>query len=899
VRELIDFVVTSTEFFESTSARKITSEYLNTLEKILPPDWSLEKRDIWLFGTLDRDRIPRQGFKIHVSGTPLNAKELLAIVVPECVKEGTAFKAVADSFLLTHLCSKGYNRGSAGKFITIYPTDLSTFRRLLEALDENTKHLSGPYILSDRRYKQSHVLFYRYGGFLQSYLLRVDGTKEPLITAPDGTQISDVRLPIYALPAWVDDPFERSASEQDDSPTLNNRYEIKSPIHYSNAGGIYKAVDTVTEKAVVIKEARPLTAYVQEGSGFGDATRFLEREYSILKKLEHLPFIPKPIELFREWEHLFLVEEFVDGIQLSSYRASFDMALSPFTLDAKRTANFCNKFQILGTKLIDAVTAIHEEGVLIGDISPYNVIVDPENLDITLIDFESAHDLKHSDKSDFFSAVWSTPGFRSPERVSKQRLTKADDFYALAMLLYSLILPVQSLFEIEPKAKNVFIDQIGAAVGLPLQIKRSIILLCDGLPDAARAELAMCSADRNIIHTSSETASSRQFGGNPNESDISAVLNNIKRYLLNTYDLKRTDRLWPADYSVFFTNPLSVGYGTCGTLLCLQDLCHEIPSELKSWLQGIALNTDSFPPGLYVGLSGIAWTQLELGDTAAACEVMRLAYSSPQLYDDPTLFWGIAGWGLASLKFHDSTQESLFLSKAIEAGEYLVSTAQEDDAGYCWKSILHDRIHFGLAYGASGIALFLLNLFRATAEKKFLEHAERAMAYEVANAIVRDEQMTWGRYSRDSLEEPYWLHGSGGIGSALIRFFAALQDPKYLDLAERAANAAFSRFCVLPSQFEGLSGIGEFMLDMHIFTGQARYRELAFEIAKSVLCYQIERPAGCAFPGRYLLRISNDYGYGTAGVGCFLNRLINVKSRRFHDLQAVPALIPSVVNQTL
>jgi serine/threonine protein kinase len=885
MRELSHFLVVSREFFEGLSSYKIAATYVDQLQSLLPPEWSIERDRVFLLARSSTTEMPPQGFKIHVSATPSNAEEVIAAVVPECVKEGSAFKVAADPFLLRLNCSKGATRGSSGKFFTIYPRDLDTFRRLLESLHGKTNHLAGPYILSDRRYRDSKLLFYRYGGFARNTLLTVDGQQEGAIAAPDGTLEPDRRTPFFRLPDWIDDPFGDSKLLGQGGPhILRGRYEIQQALQFSNAGGVYKAVDLETNSTVVVKEARPLTACWRQGDSFIDAVQVLQREYAVLRRLEHLDFIVKPLDLFTEWEHMFLVEEFVDGIPLNQYRATLEFALAPFTGDALRAENFCRKFRTLALELCDAITAVHSANILIGDLSPNNVIVNPETLEFKLIDFESAHDMQHCGEADLLSGTWATPGFRSPERARRPRLTKEDDYYALGMLLYSLVLPVQSLFELEPNAKETLIDEIGRAAGVPEQIKDVIFSLLQGHQEQARSTLVNWSASESLAQTLDEKCIPREEEAI--EPELRATTREIAQYLMNTYDVGRQDRLWPSDYSVFMTNPLSIAYGACGTILGLKDLQGEIPGEIEKWLFARSVGVTSVPPGLYVGLAGVAWTLAELGRMSKACDVMRLAYSSSLLYSDPTLFHGAAGWGLASLRLYQATGDRPFLTQARNAAGYLISAAEDRGGTWCWKHQLDDTVHLGIAFGASGIALFLLNLYVATADESFLTWAHRAMAFEIANAMTVDDHLVWGRSAGSVVREPYWLHGAAGIASVLIRFHKVLGDQNYLSLAQKAATGAFSRFSVQPTQFEGLSGIGEVMLDMYMATGDIHYRKLAFDLARSILCYRIPRPEGCAFPGRLLLRIGNDFGYGTAGVGCFLNRLLNPAPRRFHDLES-------------
>jgi hypothetical protein len=122
------------------------------------------------------------------------------------------------------------------------------------------------------------------------------------------------------------------------------------------------------------------------------------------------------------------------------------------------------------------------------------------------------------------------------------------------------------------------------------------------------------------------------------------------------------------------------------------------------------------------------------------------------------------------------------------------------------------------------------------------------------------------------------------VASALIRFFEVLKEERYLSLAHRAARGCAVFFSAAPHLFEGLASMGETLLDMYRVTGEPRYLEQARGKAMQTLLYRIDRPQGVAFPGRYLQRISHDYGLGGAGIGLFLHRVATQGPRRFHDL---------------
>ncbi|MER5411754.1 lanthionine synthetase C family protein [Streptomyces virginiae] len=374
------------------------------------------------------------------------------------------------------------------------------------------------------------------------------------------------------------------------------------------------------------------------------------------------------------------------------------------------------------------------------------------------------------------------------------------------------------------------------------------------------------------------------------DAEVRRTLGGIADTLLRTYDGRRTDRLWPADYTVFTTNPLSVAYGACGPALLLRTVTSAqgpavgLPAEVASWMLGQPLGTDTYPPGLYVGLAGIAWAFHDLGWEDRAEAAMAMLYASPLLYDEPGMFLGVAGWGLASLRFHARTGKQLYLDRAVQAGEDLLRTAQQEGDTCYWRSAHDASVHYGYGHGASGIALFLLHLHLLTGDARFRSYAVRALEFDLAHASESGLGMQWQRVQDDPVLYPYWIHGGAGVGSVLIRFHDLLGIERYGDLARRVADDTFVKYTYSPGLFEGLAGIGEFMLDMYSVTGEREYRDRARDIAETVLWFRVENEDGIAFPGRWLNRIAHDYATGSAGIGMFLSRLVSPGERPFVDL---------------
>ena len=354
--------------------------------------------------------------------------------------------------------------------------------------------------------------------------------------------------------------------------------------------------------------------------------------------------------------------------------------------------------------------------------------------------------------------------------------------------------------------------------------------------------------------------------------------------MVETADLEREDRLYPTDPMVFQTNAMNVAHGACGTALFLNRTRVGLPLEHRDWLLARKIGTHWYPPGLLSGIAGVAWTFLELGLTERALELMALVPESPLAFDRVDFHNGVAGWGMAALAFWRRLGDSDLRDLALRAGEHLVTTAQTSEEGAHWPREEEEAVRLGFAYGGSGIALFLLYLWRETDDRRYLDLARDAMRFEIAHGKESGEALVWGVHTDDEGSRPYWLRGGAGVVTTLARFYAILGDDEYLRVARRAALDCSVFFSGAPHLFEGLAGMGEALLDLHLATGEVDYLEQARRKAVQTLLYRIEHAGGIAIPGRYLFRISHDFGIGGAGVGLFLQRAISPGARLFHDL---------------
>src|SRR5437867_4220028 len=61
-----------------------------------PYEWRWKRADVWISLVPAGVRLPAQGWKLHVSATSRNAREVLAAVVPILLEEGVPFKFAAN-----------------------------------------------------------------------------------------------------------------------------------------------------------------------------------------------------------------------------------------------------------------------------------------------------------------------------------------------------------------------------------------------------------------------------------------------------------------------------------------------------------------------------------------------------------------------------------------------------------------------------------------------------------------------------------------------------------------------------------------------------------------------------------------------------------------------------------
>ncbi|MEV4558137.1 class III lanthionine synthetase LanKC [Kitasatospora sp. NPDC049285] len=811
----------------------------------VPAGWRGADRDIWTAWSAPGVRRAEQGWKIHVSARLERAQEVLDTVADVCFAEAVPFKHVSARFFYLALHHKHAARSQSGKFCAVYPPDTEAASRLLDLLVDALHGEEGAYVLSDRRYRDSRTVHYRYGAFARRSRLQPDGTALPLLTDGHGQEAADVRQPYFVLPAGVTDPFVAEEPAPHRGAIRIRDHEVLRVLQPSNAGGAYQARDTRTGRLVLIKEARPHTGYTWDGVS---AQERLRREYETLTAVHAAApgVCPEPLELFTEWEHDFLVMEHVEGLPLVKWinRSSPILQVDRPVREFDRYHADCRR--ILGA-LDAALGRLHALGLRFGDVSPGNVIVTPEG-DARLVDFESVTPQAAR------PARMGTPGFAPPADLAAGH--PADpvlaDRYGLAALALTLLAPFHNAPQLTPANLALLRRDLAATAPVPRDLWQRATAFHPSGTDASRALPDPEQVDADplgcLARLAAQTAQS----------------------LLDQADTDRPDWVFPPSPLAFRTNTVCVAYGTAGVVHALQRAGLPVPDEVDKRLRRDALAAaDTLPPGLAVGSAGIARVLARAGHLDEAVDLLRAADGHPLTATTTTLAGGRAGLGLAWLALHRHTGDTHHLERAVAAGDAILRTAD-------LVPTLGAHDARGLFHGRSGLALLLHHLADATGEPRYRAAGLGLLHAELDRAVdLPDGSLSFADNSVNKRVMPYLATGSAGIGTVLVRYAAATADERCPAALPRVVADARKVCAAQAGLHDGFAGLAYLLAEYADLTRDDADRRDAVRLATGLLKYAVPHGDGVRWLGTGSLRFSADVASGSAGILLALHRALH------------------------
>lgn len=376
---------TTNYYMYQNNKKLVQKNYMDFLKKKLK---SSSKDEYWNYSITKP--ISKKGFKIHLSGTTLNAFDIASKFFSFLSKKNIEinFKIISSLNVLELENAGNLGYSQIGKFITIYPTDENELLYLLEELDKLYKLDKSIPIPSDFKYCLSEVVYYRYGEFIVDPNYH-DERKQ---TIP-----KNVSVPIedYFIPRFNKIP---------------KNYVIIEIISRTAKGGVYKALNIKTKKIVILKEAKNLADL---DSKMNDAITRLKNEKKILILIEKENFSPNFYCDFYVENSYFIEIEYIEGQSLLKELPK-------------------SSLKNLGTKLANIFRTLNTKyKISYRDISFSNILYNNERF--FLIDFEySINTLEVTNEQPI--PLYGTPLFYETDLtvISDQ----PEDIYGLVSLFY-------------------------------------------------------------------------------------------------------------------------------------------------------------------------------------------------------------------------------------------------------------------------------------------------------------------------------------------------------------------------------------------------------------------------------------------------------------------------------
>ncbi|TCO64471.1 class III lanthionine synthetase LanKC [Actinocrispum wychmicini] len=782
--------------------------------------WRRFDRGGWHVCLPDGVDLPMQGWKVHISAGRADARRVLDIVRPYCVRIGIPFKFLRSARIHANRNAKYADRAASGKLITIYPVDETQLKRVLEDLSERLTGVAGPHIPGEARYGEG-PLYIKFGGFVERMITEGTGATIPALERPDGTLVPEESR---RLPDWVRVPAFLRSHIDPPEPDIRAPYRVDSAHHVTNAGGVYLATRRSDSRQVVLKEARPYTGLDQDCV---DAVTRLEREARTLTALAGVSGVPELHERFSVWGNEYMAMSAVPGMPLCRWLARHNPLTQRDTTRSDRGRYVERALGVL-SRVERILADIHRRGLVFGDLNDRNILVDEDD-SVSLVDFELAFPAR-----DPHRPPGGTPGFRAPN----DRTGYEVDRYSFAVLRLWMFLPMTTVLDMEPDKLADFVRYVRKRFDLPLGYLEEV--LAELRPRSTRSARRRTALDQP-------------------EVNWTAVRRSIADAILASATPARTDRLFPGDIQQFATGATGFGHGAAGVLHALDVTgAGRFPMH-EQWLLEAVRRDPPTTAGFFNGAYGTAYVLENFGYQDAVDDLIDRFEPQLATITCHGLRTGLAGIGLNLLHLAASRQDAGHLWHAVEIGERL--TGMLANVPLPGPGI---RGRAGLMHGWSGPALLFLRLFERTRDRGWLDQADLAIRRDLLECTRGPDGSVQVRDGLRTL--PYLEVGSAGIVLVMTELLSCWPGAPCAMELPKLRRALMAEFVIQPGLMLGRAG-----LLAALAAGQRRDPDPISARATDqhldwLALHAVPYHGHIAFPGTHLLRLSMDVATGGAGV---------------------------------
>lgn len=313
---------------------------------------------------------------------------------------------------------------------------------------------------------------------------------------------------------------------------------------------------------------------------------------------------------------------------------------------------------------------------------------------------------------------------------------------------------------------------------------------------------------------------------------------------------------------------LGLSTGVAGTILSLQSVSidEKLLNRYEEWLMSSFLRHYTGDIGLMDGDSGIALSLLKHKPEFSKAIIENLnrgliiTRESDFSYAD-----GLSGYGMLLLKMWKNFQYNEYLLNAKQIGDNILESSD----------VLLNGSRLGLMDGQLGISLFLLYLYVASKDTKYLQFGECLLDNVLRHKMAVNDSIGIPSSKESTTVLPYLGHGSSGLIAVLLRYYKVTQKTYYKVEMERLIQSIHIKYSVSSGIVDGLAGIGHVLMDLHQFTGKNEYRDAISDIKDGILLQLVEKKGKHFFPNHKMRKLDASLKFGTSGILTFLSRLEN------------------------
>jgi lantibiotic modifying enzyme len=265
---------------------------------------------------------------------------------------------------------------------------------------------------------------------------------------------------------------------------------------------------------------------------------------------------------------------------------------------------------------------------------------------------------------------------------------------------------------------------------------------------------------------------------------------------------------------------------------------------------------------------------------------------------------GVAGSGGYLLEVFRVTGEQKYLDAARAGGDWLIANAVSENGGVYWKHRGVTNTYTGVAHGAAGSGIFLLDLYELTHDAKYLDTAKKAWTWIAQYTLpVGEDGIGFKRLTHDTVPYIGWCGGASGILFFLDKLADASGDPQHALALARAANglvngalprgdgAAWDHYGPNTGNgviyCHGATSVMGGLSNAYSMTNDARLLDMARKAERWVATQAVAQDGGTSWPtfARSNSRLTG-YLIGAASVGHAYLRLWSVDPSTSHLEQA-------------